>query len=222
MLLSSPSKLASGNQDRHRFEQISDAIFRWNFFSKYHKVDLTSHCIITRNQLYLFDPVSACSLPSGYSGGSIILTNSNHERVSGVAGVTFDMKVYASQKVQFSSSYFPAERFDNKDEKPPDQFRDWELMPIEGGADGEFAFFNPDLKIAIFGDSLINLPGRGLEILPEKYCSDRRLLEEQLRLWWQKYMNKVHWMLFAHGSPLFFPRSAFDMQSLENHLFHGR
>jgi len=51
----------------------------------------------------------------------------------------------------------------------------------------------------VLGDAVVNLKGRGLELLPDKYCTDPKRLRESLRVvvagGWER-------MLMAHGEPL--------------------
>lgn len=210
--------LAPGNEDCHKFEQIAESIFRWNYYSKHHKVDLTSHCVISKGVPFLFDPVSAYSYPTQSKDGCIVITNANHERASGLASVIFNMPIYAPEEVLFSSRYFPAHDIETSEVISAH----WEVCPVTGGANGECIFFEYDQKIAIFGDCLINLPDRGLEVLPEKYCSDQDLLVNQLKEWWKNHAGSVRWMLFAHGSPISFTNTSFDMKSIGINLFRGR
>ena len=52
----------------------------------------------------------------------------------------------------------------------------------------------------LFGDALVHLPSRGLELLPDKYCTN----PVALRLALQSLVQRVPFenAVFAHGSPL--------------------
>ena len=51
----------------------------------------------------------------------------------------------------------------------------------------------------VFGDAVVNLAGRGLEILPDRYCTDPARLRQSLREMLQRPFERA---LFAHGIPL--------------------
>jgi hypothetical protein len=48
----------------------------------------------------------------------------------------------------------------------------------------------------VVGDALVNLPGRGLEILPDKYCTNPTQLRRSLR-----HLPMADLVLTAHGAP---------------------
>jgi hypothetical protein len=51
----------------------------------------------------------------------------------------------------------------------------------------------------VFGDAVVNLDGRGLELLPDKYCTDPAQLRNSLRSLREISFENA---LFAHGTPL--------------------
>jgi glyoxylase-like metal-dependent hydrolase (beta-lactamase superfamily II) len=68
-----------------------------------------------------------------------------------------------------------------------------------GGGPAETAFRIPALDLVIFGDAVVNLPGRALELLPDKYCADPARLRAGLR---QLVASPFARAVFAHGPAL--------------------
>jgi hypothetical protein len=72
-------------------------------------------------------------------------------------------------------------------------------MDLAGGAPGESAWGLRERNLVVVGDAVVNLAGRGLELLPDKYCTDPKRLRESLVVvvagGWER-------MLMAHGEPL--------------------
>jgi hypothetical protein len=84
----------------------------------------------------------------------------------------------------------------------PDRFPfpEWRAFPLAGGGPGETAFFLADRSLMVFGDAVINLPGRNLELLPPKYCSNADSLRASvLQL---TASHPFEHAVFAHGSAL--------------------
>ena len=75
----------------------------------------------------------------------------------------------------------------------------WTPVPLPGGAPGETAWRLPSLGLVVFGDAVVNLSGRELELLPDKYCIDPKVLRRSLAGLLEEPLAIA---LFAHGEPL--------------------
>jgi len=53
------------------------------------------------------------------------------------------------------------------------------------------------LDLMVFGDAVVNLPGRGLELLPDKYCQNPAQLRVSL-----KSLPRFGRAIMSHGEPL--------------------
>lgn len=170
---------------------------RWSVFSPAHKVELMSHAVKGADGQYLvFDPI-----PLGESGWSrwplagrvatIVLTNGNHERaaavwrsrlgcpVIGPAGVAWEMEGILTAPAELPGG--------------------WRAVPLPGGAPGETAWRLDSSGLVVFGDAVVNLAGRGLELLPAKYCTDPAELRKSLESLTREGFERA---LFAHGDPI--------------------
>ena len=75
----------------------------------------------------------------------------------------------------------------------------WTAVPLTGGGPGETAFRVRALDLVVFGDAVVNLAGRGLELLPDKYCADPAALRAALRRLVGVPFSRA---VFAHGTAL--------------------
>ncbi|MBL9176226.1 MAG: hypothetical protein JNL10_21970 [Verrucomicrobiales bacterium] len=173
--------------------EILPGVLRWSAYSPAHKVELTSHAVVTPDLTLIFDPIlphASLHLPASLQS-RIVITNANHERDMLEASRLWNAEIWGPPGVEFS---------------PPITFQwgdgqsvgpGWHPIPLPGGADGETAFHCPSRSLMVFGDAVVNLPGRSLEILPEKYCRDRPRLAAALRT-----LPEFDHAVFAHGLPL--------------------
>lgn len=181
-----------------RLEQPLPGIYRWAYDSPEHRVELTSHAIRTATGVLIFDPIplvreSVEELTAGALPAAIILTNANHVRAAATWQARLGCRVFGPREA--SAELAGVEPFD------PTQFPlpGWTVVGLPGGAPGESAFLHSTLSLAIFGDAVVHLPGRGLEILPTKYCTNAEELRASLRHFLSQSFSHA---LFAHGQPL--------------------
>lgn len=173
-------------------------VVSWNVFSPEHRVDLSCSAVSSPGNTLLFDPFHAVlerlgtdlSLPPT----AVCLTSGNHFRI----GVSLLEPLRIPVLVPPGSGLEESQgsRFD------PDRFPipGWRAFPLPGGGPGETAFFLADRSLMVFGDAVINLPGRRLELLPPKYCSNDETLRASI-LHLTATLSFEH-ALFAHGSAL--------------------
>jgi glyoxylase-like metal-dependent hydrolase (beta-lactamase superfamily II) len=181
-----------------KIEQILPGIFRWEAFSPAHKVELTSHAVLIRRRLYIFDPIplehfSFQQLVSSGVPTAIILTNDNHERDAAQwrerlrvpIWAAFDANLALGQVYRFGPGMT--------------EWLDWKLGRVTGGSNGEIAFFWRRESLLILGDAVTNLPGYDLMLLSEKYCDHQPTLHHSLN---QLLATPFEKLLLAHGRPI--------------------
>lgn len=184
--------------------EILPGVHRWSAFSLEHKVELTSHSVWDGRSLLVFDPIPFTAevsdgFPTHWAPDAVVLTNENHERDAVRWRESCRLAIWAAPEVQLSLS--GVRRWDPT--RPP--FAGWEIVPLPGGAGGETAWFHAEKSMVVFGDAVVNLPGRGLEVLPAKYCRDQPMLRAALRNLVQRPFENA---VFAHGEPLLGAASA--------------
>ena len=157
--------------------------------------------LTTSEGMFLIDPIRLAKealdeLIGSFCVAGIIVTNSNHHRVSAQFATKLSAPVFARCET------FP--------DKTAQQFRSvadggeicngLRVIGIEGAAAGEIVLhYLPDGGTLIIGDALINFEPYGFTFLPGKYCSN----EKEMRRSLQKLLNyEAERILFAHGAPI--------------------
>ena len=169
---------------------VAPGIWRWSAFSPHHRVDLASHLVWDGWNCLVFDPLPLAdplwaTWPLEQKPGWLVLTNENHER---------DVKAWSER---FSDAVCMGLAGERKENRLPSIPSNWVCFDLAGGAGGEAAFHCAALDLMVFGDAVVNLPGRGLELLPEKYCRNPAQLRHSLGL-----LPRFGRALLAHGEPL--------------------
>lgn len=146
----------------------------------------------------VFDPIDG---PGGLEVGAlragdvrgVVATNGNHERAAMSWICDGGPVAWASP-----DSGLPCPPWQPLSPGSP-WLDDWEVADLRGGGPGEIAIRIPALDLVVFGDAVIHLPGRGLELLPDKYCADPRALRESMARFLARPFSRA---LLAHGEPL--------------------
>lgn len=171
-------------------------VFRWEFHSPAHKVELTAHAFLLGEELYVFDPIPlderlVLELLEHGRPKAIVLTNANHWRDTEWWRNRLGVEAWAMAEAaeEMGEGVRPLPKLES--------WLGWEIVPLPGGACGETAFLHD--SFAVLGDAVVNLPGRSLEILPEKYCNDNALLRCSLAVLAERQFESLY---TAHGSPV--------------------
>jgi glyoxylase-like metal-dependent hydrolase (beta-lactamase superfamily II) len=178
--------------------EILPGVFRWECFSREHKVELTSYAVLADGQLYIFDPIELIAearqrLLANHPVTAIVLTNENHERATAGWREETQAPVWLGKGANVELSQ--VHRFPNE----ATQWGPWAVTPLAGGPGGEVALRWPERSLVVLGDVAFNLPKYGFGLLPDKYCEDQRRLGESLRRLTEQPFEAA---LFAHGAPI--------------------
>lgn len=178
--------------------RIAPGVFHWNAYSPHHKVDLTSHAVVQGFECLLFDPIPVSAEVIDWfppvPPTAIVLTSGNHERASLEWQQRFQVPIIVPPD---SGLDLPGHR----------ALRHAEPLvpgcvpfPLPGGAPGETAYWFEEKSLMLFGDALVHLPSRGLELLPDKYCTNPAALRTAV----QGLVRRIAFenAVFAHGNPL--------------------
>lgn len=179
-------------------EEPFPGVFRWAVFSPAHKVELTSHAVRLDGRLFVFDPIplqeeAARRLLAAVPVAALVLTNENHERAAAAWRDLTGAPVWAAPDAAVALPEV------HRLPLAVGTWEGWRLHGLAGGAGGEIALRSPALDLVVAGDALVNLPGRGLEILPAKYCRDPAALRAALRRMTDEPFDRL---VMAHGEPL--------------------
>lgn len=181
-----------------RLETVAPGVYRWEFFSNHHQVELTSHAVVIRKELFLFDPIPLAEGPFRQlralgRPAAILVTNANHlrdaPRWQEILGIPLLSSVEANLSARRLSSMGASVQ----------SLGPWRVSRLVGGTRGELAFRWPERSLVIIGDAVTHLPKYGLNILTRKYCQDQDRLRHSLR---QFVVEPFEQLLMAHGRPL--------------------
>lgn len=183
--------------EAERLEAWGTDCLRWSAFSPAHKVELMSHAVKGEDGKYLvFDPIPLSESewsrwPLAGRVAAIVQTNGNHERASGVWRSRLGCPVFGPAGVAW--------QMEGIQTAPAELPGGWHAVPLPGGAPGETAWRLDSSGLVVFGDAVVHLAGRGLELLPAKYCTDPADLRKSLGALTREGFERA---LFAHGDPI--------------------
>ncbi|MFM7102689.1 MAG: hypothetical protein ACKO3N_16145 [Verrucomicrobiota bacterium] len=180
--------------------EVFPDVWEWSAFSPEHRVELTSHAVRTGAGWVVFDPLPLRDelwrhWPAGGPVAGVVLTNGNHVRgvrewLPRVSG-----PVWGRRGVDYEG--LAVEELEPGPGSGP--WSGWEVVDLAGGGPGETAWVRADRQLAVVGDAVVHLAGRGLEVLPDRYCTDpvrlRQALGRLARLGFDR-------LVVAHGRPL--------------------
>jgi hypothetical protein len=174
------------------FQAVSGAVFVWHAYDPAVRADCSSTAVRTPEGFVLIDPIplapSALERMVGPDRiAAILLTSGNHERACSSERTRLGVPVLAP-----GESGLPADGLVAGGDR---LFGAIDAVALPGGGPGETAYVFA--STLIFGDAVVHLDG--LEILPDKYCTDPARLRTSLRALADWSFDTV---CFAHGSPL--------------------
>jgi hypothetical protein len=179
--------------------ELFPGVFQWRSYSPHHRVELSANALITDTRGFVFDPIPLCDqglhefrLQSNrIENWYIVVTNENHLRDSVAWAEKLDCEIWGTPETAVTLPGIQA--------IPSDNWFPWRIHPLAGAPRGEALFHFCENRIAILGDAIVNLPERGLEILPDKYCPNAEELKTQLGEICPLGFDQL---LTAHGTPV--------------------
>src|SRR5438552_3947905 len=180
------------------FFRVSPAFAVWYAYDPTVKADLFSTAFSARNELTVVDPIALSAayrteLDSLGRVANIVVTNANHLRDTLNFSRTYSASIFAPPELNAELTHNHA----LSDGLEVGLFR---AIKIDGAADGEFAFYHPDDGgTLIVGDALINFEPHGFDLLPQKYCTNKKRMIRSLRRLLDLDFSRI---FFAHGNPI--------------------
>lgn len=182
------------------FQSLSETVYHWSVYEPELKCELSCTTLKLNDGLVVIDPVPLADaawndLLAKAPLRAILLTNGNHGRAAD--------PLRKKHKVPIVTA--PATRHDLGGIKVDVILLENELLygiapiPIPGATVGETAFYS-NTGVMVIGDAVINTsPEKGLELLPDKYCTDAKQNRESLK---KLLKFDFHTLTFAHGAPV--------------------
>jgi len=181
------------------FLQISANLHFWQAYEPAVKCDLSSCALDVGGQLVFIDPIplakdALAELAATAPPALIVLTNGNHARAAAEYRDRFQIPIAAHADAVVELGLTPNQLLADGD-RLLDALT---VIALPGAGPGEIALHSSTGVLCI-GDALIHLEPQGLALLPDKYCSDAKLLRASLR---KRLPRDVRVLTFAHGVPL--------------------
>lgn len=172
---------------------------RWHAHNPVIRVDWSCHALqAAEGSWVMVDPIGSPA-DLGWDPAqepvvsAVVATNGNHER----AAMDWARETHAPLWASMGSGLaWPPWR---PLPSGPGWQADWIVEDVTGGGPGEIALRIPAWDLVVFGDAVVNLAGRALELLPDRYCTDPARLRESLRRLVEVPFGRA---VFAHGDPI--------------------
>ena len=184
-----------------KLNKFSSALVGWACFHTQWKVDFNSYALKTNHGIVFIDPTMPApavlkQLETLGDPLAIVLTNAHHERDADAFRKKFDIQIFAHEKAR-SDCDTKIDVLVLDGEKVPGGLK---AIYLPGSTDSEMAFYTKmDGGVLLIGDALLNLPAKGVALLPEPYIEDRKQALQSARKLLELEFKIV---TFAHGDPL--------------------
>lgn len=178
---------------------VSPHLAVWQIYEPKVKCDCTSTALRVGEELVLIDPIDLTAeaheeLEAFGRPALIVCTSGNHARAADAFRRRYRIPVAAHPAAVPELEL----TIDQPLAEDTLALGALEVLALPGAAVGEIALRHP-AGIVTMGDALIHLPPEGFRLLPEKYCSDPKVLPDSL----QKLLRwEFDVLTFAHGWPL--------------------
>lgn len=187
----------------HQWIEVSpNAAFAvWAHYDPEVKADLGATAVVSNGELVFIDPVplAPAALEEISAKGTpkaVVLTNGNHERSAADYAARFGIPIHAPREALPEFTLKEVQPYDAGAELPGNL----RAIPLTGGGAGETALYHAESGSLIIGDAILNAEGWGFCVLPKKYCSDHKALEQSLKK--ELPQLSLEKLFFAHGNPI--------------------
>ncbi len=172
---------------------------RWHAYNAAIRVEWACHALQTQDASWvLVDPIGGPE-HLGWNDSerprvsAVIATNGNHERAALEWDRESRVRLWAASGSGLDSTAW--QRLPHGSGWQDD----WVVEDLTGGGPGEVALRISGMDLVVFGDAVVNLAGRSLELLPDRYCTDPARLRESIRRLVDAPFGRA---VFAHGDPI--------------------
>ena len=190
------------------YTDLGGGLACWETYDPASKVDLYSSAVRVGKRLFFVDPIpleedALDTLTEHAVPAGIVLTNANHARAAALFRREFELPVWMHEEAGAEIGMIADETIPAGGGTVFDGVL--EAIPLPGAVAGEIALYRAARStedgggVMIVGDALIHLPAQGFSVLPDKYCTNAKMLRRSLA-------GLLDWpfeaMMFAHGEPI--------------------
>lgn len=181
-------------------DEVQPGCLFWQLYDPAVKADLSSTALLTEAGVLIIDPValSAEGLEHLRAMGNpcaVIATNANHARAGQAIAEAFSIPVYAHEEALNDPDFAGAKAL-----PPASELGLENIVELPGFGLGEVALLTAGPEpVLVVGDALIHMESFGFDLLPAKYCQNRKQGEKSAK---QLADLDFEVLCFAHGTPL--------------------
>jgi glyoxylase-like metal-dependent hydrolase (beta-lactamase superfamily II) len=183
------------------YQTLAKGVFHWSFYSPAVKCEMGASALLTPNGVVVIDPAPLADaawdeLMAMGPLRAILLTNGNHVRIAAELRTKYHVPIVVAPDTRKDIGEIKADVL----LMPNELLYGIAAVPIPGATPGETAFHYAPYGVLILGDAVINTGvEKGLEFLPDKYCTDAKQNRESLRTLLTLDFNIL---IPAHGAPV--------------------
>jgi glyoxylase-like metal-dependent hydrolase (beta-lactamase superfamily II) len=184
-----------------RLKEITSHLYAWSSFHAQWKTDFDSYAVKTSDGIVFIDPMKPApavtkKLEALGEPIAIFLTNAHHDRDADWFRKQYEIQIYAHEKAK-SDCDTKIDVLVLDGERLPGGLR---VIHLPGSDASEMALYTKiSGGIVMIGDALLNLPAKGLALLPDQYMEDKKQAIQSLRKLVELDFKIV---TFAHGDPI--------------------
>jgi glyoxylase-like metal-dependent hydrolase (beta-lactamase superfamily II) len=182
------------------FQTLSDTLYHWSVYEPAVKCEIGCSALKLPSGWVVVDPVPLAApawkeLLALAPLRAILLTNGNHVRDAAELRQQNAVPIVTAIDTRRDITELKADIT----LLPNELLYGVTAIALPGATPGETAFFS-NTGVMLLGDAVINTSTeRGLELLPDKYCSDAKQNRASLR---NLLQFDFHTLTFAHGAPV--------------------
>jgi glyoxylase-like metal-dependent hydrolase (beta-lactamase superfamily II) len=183
------------------YQTLAKGVFHWSFYNPAVKCEVGSTALLVPNGMVVIDPTPLVDaawdeLMAMGPLRAILLTNGNHVRIAAELRTKYHIPIVVAPDTRRDISELKADVL----LMPNELIYGIAAVPIPGATPGETAFYYEPYGVMIVGDAIINTGvEKGLEFLPDKYCTDAKQNRESLG----KLLDfNFNILVPAHGAPV--------------------
>jgi len=183
------------------YQTLAEGVFHWSFYNPAVKCEMGSTALLVPNGLVVIDPspLAEAAWNELMAMGplrAILLTNGNHVRIAAELRTKYHVPIVVAPDTRRDIDELKADVL----LMPNELLYGIAAISIPGATPGETAFYYPPYGVLIVGDAVINTGvEKGLEFLPDKYCTDAKQNRESLKALLGLGFDIL---IPAHGAPI--------------------
>src|SRR3981081_740004 len=182
------------------FSWVTSRLLFWQAYDSKCRSEVSCSAHILDKGLIFIDPIPLSDLAEKEllmlaKPFAVIITNGNHSRAADDYRRRYGIPIIANENASADLGN-EIDRTVTDGEKIFDQFV---AITLPGAVSGEIAVYREGEGVLSLGDVIVNLPGHGFTVLPDKYCQNPKMTRQSLKKL-KTLAPKI--ITFSHGLPI--------------------